>query len=246
MSKICKNSDITKIFDNCKNILNIKSNIILLESPTIKTPFTFGLFKTFIVLPNNIILPNLSKNDLKYILLHELSHYKNKDIIINYILCVLQSLYWFNPIILITFTKMRTDRKIICDISVLKKIGEENCINYGNTIINFINQISSSSVFNLISNIGGNKTQIKRRIEKIAGFSIKTNKTKINSILIFLITVIFIFVQVPFIFAYGKAHNTSYDFKNSNVILTDLSSYFNNIKNGCFVLYDTKSDIYMI
>lgn len=245
LSNICKNKDIINIFYNCKKIIGLKTNIKLLSSNLIKTPFVFGLFKTYIVIPDTII-KNLSYKDIHYILLHELSHCKNKDISINYVLSILQILYWFNPLVWIIFKKIKDDREIVCDIAVLKKIHINSYIEYGNTIINFINQTLKGEVLFLTSSIGGSKTQIKRRIEKISNFSIETKKTKIKSILIFILVGVLTLFHSSFILAYNQSFaDTTYKFENKNVKYEDLSFYFDD-KDGCFVLYNEKTDEYTI
>lgn len=241
----CKCDDIMNIFYNCKKIIGLKKEIKLLSSNSIKAPFTFGLFKIYIVIPNTII-ENLSDKDIHYILLHELSHCKNKDISINYILSILQILYWFNPIIWIIFKKIKNDREIICDISVLKKIHTNNYIEYGNTIINFINETLKEQILFLTSHMGGSKKQIKRRIEKISNFSIETKKIKIKSIAIFTVVGVLTVIHSSFILAYNQSFtDTTYKFENKNVLYKDLSYYFDNM-DGCFVLYNQKADKYTI
>lgn len=245
LSNKIKDKKIIYIFNNCKKTINIKKNIVLLESSSVKTPFTFGLFKTFIILPKNI-LEKITYKDLKYILMHELFHYKNKDIVFNYILSLLQSLYWFNPVIWIVFKKIRYDREIICDLSVLKKINKNDYIEYGKTLINFAYKTSHKYNSNLISSIGGNKKQIKERITKISLYSNETKSIKIKSIFIFIFTGILILFQTSFISANNKYYfKEKYELKNKNTKYENLSSYFKNI-NGCFVLYNFKNDEYSI
>ena len=42
---------------------------------------------------------DLDDDEIEYILLHELSHYKRKDILVNYLMIFLQCIHWFNPFI---------------------------------------------------------------------------------------------------------------------------------------------------
>lgn len=240
-----KDRKILNILYDCKRISKINQRIYLLESSKIKMPFSFGFIKTFIVLPKDF-MKYLSHDDIKYIFLHELAHYKNKDMLINYILSFFQIIYWFNPIIWFVFKQMKNEREIICDLCVLNIIEKENYINYGKTIIHFIDNISRKKFLNLTSNIGGTKKQIKKRIESIASFSFESKKRNIKSIFIFIFTCVLILVNSSFIFAENKFYfNEKFELKDENIEYTDLSSYFNNI-DGCFVLYDLKNDKYDI
>ena len=105
---VLNNKDLLHVFERCKHQLNISKPLIVGESPLVKSPMTFGLFKTYVVLP--IRLDEwMSIKDIKYIFLHELHHYKYKDISTNYLMIIFQILYWFNPLVWIAFKKMRTD-----------------------------------------------------------------------------------------------------------------------------------------
>ena len=41
----------------------------------------------------------ISSTDIRYMLLHELQHYKHKDILIGYLINTVHVFYWFNPLI---------------------------------------------------------------------------------------------------------------------------------------------------
>ena len=75
-----KNKEVLRLFEQCKLNLDISRNINVRESPLVKSAMTFGLFKTYVVLPTHFE-EWLSMKDIKYIFLHELNHYKNKDIL---------------------------------------------------------------------------------------------------------------------------------------------------------------------
>ena len=238
-----KNSKIEKIFEKCKMELGITTDIILGETDMIQVPMTTGVFKPYVILPVKIT-GQLSVNEIKYILLHELSHYKSKDVLINYIMCIFQIIYWFNPLIWAAFKQMRTEREIACDISVLKRLDKSDYINYGKMIINFIEKLSYPSYLSVTTNMSGSKQQIKKRIEKIAEFTTESKKLKIKSICIFMIVSCFVLSQVPNIS--GIYYNSDkYDFQGKQVVYEDLSSYFGGFE-GSFVLYDLQSDSYII
>ena len=238
-----KNSEIEKIFEKCKNDLGITKNIILGETNKIQMPMTTGIFKPYVILPNQIT-GQLSGNEIKYIFLHELSHYKSKDVLINYIMCIFQIIYWFNPLIWTVFKQMRTEREIACDISVLKRLDKSDYINYGKTIINFIEKLSYPSYLSVTTNMSGSKQQIKKRIEKIAEFTTESKKLKIKSICIFMVVSCFVLSQVPNIS--GTYYNSNkYDFQEKQIVYEDLSSYFSGFE-GSFVLYDLQNDRYII
>lgn len=238
-----KNKEVLLLFEECKQKLNLSGRLVIGESAFVKSPITFGLFKTYVVLPIHLE-EWLSMKDIKYILLHELNHYKHKDIFTNYLIVIYQILYWFNPFVWIAFRQMRLDREIACDTAVLNALDEHCYAEYGNTIINFVDRVSQPSHFNLANQLNGSKEQIKRRIEKISSFTTETRLLKIKSIAIFMVVGVFVVSQVPFISV--MAHdNSRYDFKSERTVYEDLSQHFAGVE-GSFVLYDMRDDQYRI
>ncbi|MDQ7862459.1 M56 family metallopeptidase [Peribacillus frigoritolerans] len=120
----------------------------------------------------------------EYIFLHELNHYKNKDLLTNYVILFYQIIYWFNPLVWLAFREMRLDREIACDTSVLQLLDDHSISEYGNTIINFLDLSKRSSNLQLVTQLNGSKLQIKKRIEQISTYkhsAKKINKKKASS-----------------------------------------------------------------
>ncbi len=240
---ILQNKKIEGLFQTCKRDMRIGRNIILCESDFIQTPMIFSFFQTYIVFPKHLS-DDLTDNEMRYVLLHELSHYKNKDIFINYMLCFFQIIYWFNPLVWFAFNQMRTDREIACDITVLKRLHTNFYGDYGRTIINFADKSAKNSSLMVAADIIGSKHQIKKRIEKIVSYTVESRLLRVKSIAVFVILCIIMMTQVVVLSAVPYP-NVPYVFKNKNVVYEDLSDYFNGF-DGCFVLYNLKTDQYTI
>lgn len=240
---VLNNKDVLLLFERCKHQLKIAKPLIVGESSLVKSPMTFGLLKTYVVLPEHLD-EWMSMKDIEYIFMHELHHYKYKDIATNYLMIIYQILYWYNPLVWIAFNKMRLDREIACDMAVLKSLDEHCHTDYGNAIINFAARASHSKDFALANQFNGPKEQMKKRIEKIASFTIESKWMKLKSISIFTLIGVFVAGQVPFISAMATT-NDRYDFNNENTHYEDLSSYFDGY-NGSFVLYDMEAGQYSI
>ncbi|MYL40499.1 BlaR1 family beta-lactam sensor/signal transducer [Virgibacillus salexigens] len=239
-----ENNDIIALFEQCKQQLNISNHLIIGVSPLIKTPMTFGLFKTYIVLPIRFE-EWLSKEEIEYILLHELNHYKYKDMVWNYIVVIYQIVYWFNPLVWFAFKEMRLDREIACDTAVLNTLDRQNYVDYGNTIINFVDKNAQAKEhFSLTNQLNGSKRQIKTRIESIASYTMETRKLKLKSLAIFLLVGVVITSQIPIISVMG-AEDNYHHLNNEQTVYEDLSKHFTDYE-GSFVLYSMKDDTYRI
>lgn len=242
-TSVLKTKEVLILFEQCKNRLGISKKLMVGESPLVKSPMMFGLFKTYVVLPVHFD-EWLSMKDIEYIFLHELNHYKHKDMATNYLIVIYQILYWFNPLVWIAFRKMRLDREIACDSAVLKSLDECCYTEYGNAIINFVDRVSLPKNLALASELNGSKEQIKRRIERIASFTIESKFLKIKSIAIFTLMGVFVASQIPLISVMADDNNR-YHFKSERTVYEDLSRYFSKYE-GSFVLYDLQADKYSI
>ncbi len=76
---------IMRQFNECRQELKIRKKLVLGQSTQVQTPMLFGVQKSYIVLPEEM-LEDLSEKELYFIFLHELSHYKKKDVWVNYII----------------------------------------------------------------------------------------------------------------------------------------------------------------
>jgi len=242
-TKPVENTEIQVLFEQCKEQLNLSKPIVLGESRLVNSPMTFGLFKSYVVLPVHFD-EWLSMEEVNYIFLHELHHYKSKDIAVNYLMVIFQILYWFNPLVWIAFRKMRLDREIACDHAVLSSL-DENCHReYGMTMIHFIEQVSRQKSVMLANQFNGTKKQLNNRIKRIASYTKETKRLKLKSTVIFTILGVLVASQIPVISAMANDQQ-HYDFKGENALYLDLSEHFTGY-DGSFVFYDLQADQYHI
>lgn len=181
INKNIANENIKFILKKCKNIMNIKVNINLVVNDDIRTPALSGIIKPTILFPNAML--DLKDDEIKYILLHELSHYKRKDILVNYLLVLLQCIHWFNPFIWFFFKKIREDMELATDEMVVSKLNEDEYKNYARTIITIIERISIVPKNIGVLGMADDKKIIKKRIEMIKNSSLFKNKKKLISII---------------------------------------------------------------
>ncbi|ESU31085.1 hypothetical protein G3A_18670 [Bacillus sp. 17376] len=238
-----KNQKINELLELCKESVGIKRKIKLRKNELITSPITFGIFQPYIFLPRKT-LETLSLNELKYVFLHELHHHKNKDVFVNYLMLIVQIIYWFNPFIWVALKRMRIDRELACDASVLNLLDKSECIEYGHTIIHFADKKYDRTYAQIAPGMGGTQKQIKQRIQRIATFSGDSPLLKWKSKVICVVSGIFVLAITP-ITTVIASPDDMYHFSEKNTIYEDLSSYFHGY-NGSFVLYDAAKGQYQI
>jgi bla regulator protein BlaR1 len=166
------NNELLSILKQCKKEMSIKKEMALVETSIVKIPALFGYFKPVILIPNNINKV-IDVDKLRYIFLHELSHLKRRDIVINWIIIFLKVIYWFNPIIHYGFRKMKEDMEVCCDSLALSYTEDKEVKEYGYTIIEMIDKFSKSTHLIGTTSIVNNKSEVRRRIVMIKLFNKK-------------------------------------------------------------------------
>ena len=239
-----QNPEVRRLYNKCLNEMKITRNIPVYSTAFLKSPIIVGFLKPCIYLPIHLI-SDYHESDMRYMLLHELQHYRHKDAIANYLMNFAGVLYWFNPFVWFALREMRNDREVACDTSVLKMLEEDDYEDYGNTLINFIEKVSFSP-FPFAANLSGNMKQIKRRIINIASYEKPTFYKKLKGMTAFILTTVLIMGLTPFISTYA-ADESRYQWKSSseNISYVDFSKYFGKYE-GSFVLYDLGNDAWSI
>ena len=182
---------------------------------------------------------------MRYMLLHELQHYKHHDAIGSFLMNLAGVVYWFNPLVWYALKEMRNDREVACDTSVLKMLEEDAYEDYGNTLINFAEKVSLTP-FPFAAGLGGNMEQMKRRIINIASYEKPTFTKRLKGMTAFVLTAVLLLGFAPFISTYAADENYyQWDSSSENVTYVDLSTYFGEYK-GSFVLYDLENDAWSI
>ena len=239
-----QNSEVRRLYNKCLNEMKITRNIPVYSTAFLKSPIIVGFLKPCIYLPIHLI-SDYHESDMRYMLLHELQHYRHKDAIANYLMNFAGVLYWFNPFVWFALREMRNDREVACDTSVLKMLKEDDYEDYGNTLINFIEKVSFSP-FPFAASLSGNMKQMKRRIINIASYEKPTFYKKLKGMTAFILTTVLIMGLTPFISTYA-ADESHYQWKSSseNISYVDFSKYFGKYE-GSFVLYDLGNDAWNI
>ena len=244
-----QNPAVRRLYHDCLDEMHISKPIPVYSTAFLQSPVIVGLFKPCIYLPIHLI-SDYNANDIKYMLMHELEHYKCKDALANYFMNIIGVLYWFNPLVWYSLKEMKNDREVACDTSVLKLLDEDDYENYGNTLINFAQKISLTPFpFAFESNtigISGSMKQMQKRIRNIANYHPASFRKNLHSAFAYIMIALFLLGAAP-ILSIQAAENNRYYFNENNRTITyiDLSDAFEEY-NGSFVLYDTAEDSWQI
>ncbi|MDO4793134.1 MAG: M56 family metallopeptidase [Filifactor alocis] len=123
------------LFEEVKAYMGLgNKRIDLAVCPFITTPMLTGIFKPVVLLPQRVF----SEDELELIFEHELTHYKHKDLLVNFLTVVTLAVHWFNPLLYIFVPSVYNDGESYCDETVL--FGKDNNYRrfYGEVIISMI------------------------------------------------------------------------------------------------------------
>ncbi|MGI6008493.1 MAG: M56 family metallopeptidase [Ruminococcus sp.] len=87
------------------------------ESLLAKTPMGMGLFRKVILLPEDYCQDD---DELYYALLHEYTHFVNRDILVKFLMQVICCIFWWNPCIYLLQKELDSYLEIRCDHTVTK------------------------------------------------------------------------------------------------------------------------------
>lgn len=108
-----------KLFTELKaHQFGIKRKVKLWLSSSIHTPVTFGFFKPIILLPVTL-LNNITMQQAETLILHELTHIRTNDYLLNWFLLVAETIFFFNPFVTGLCKKIRLEREMNCDMRVI-------------------------------------------------------------------------------------------------------------------------------
>lgn len=239
-----QNEKVRGIYHRCLAEMNIAKDIPVYSTAFLKSPIIAGLSRPGIYLPLHLI-SDCHAAEIRYMLLHELQHYKHKDILVNYLMNIAGILYWFNPLVWYTLKEMRNDREVACDTSVLQMLEEDCYMDYGNTLINFSERVPLTP-FPFASGIGGSMAQMQKRILNITNYRPATFRRNLRSVLSCALVAVILsgFLPVLTIQAAGEDY-FRFDEKGKDISYIDLRADFDGYE-GSFVLYDTAADSWKI
>ncbi len=260
-----QNPAIRRLYRHCLKELHIRKEIPIYSTAFLQSPVFTGFLRPRIYLPIHII-SDYSKADtgslyrtscgssssgmdglrqIRYMLLHELQHYRHKDALAGYLMTLTGILYWFNPMVWIALKEMRNDREIACDTSVLNMLEPDSYEDYGMTLIHFAEKLSRPA-FPFAAGLSGSMSQMKRRILNIAAYETPTAKKRLTGMTAFLMVTVLLISMAPLLSANAaKDDYYGWDTPHKNINIIDLSSCFQGYE-GSFVLYDLAQDTWNI
>ncbi len=184
--RFATDSALLELFEDCRQRMRVRTTVGVVVTDRVKSPLLFGFFRPRVLVPENLIR-QIPAEQLRYIFLHELAHLKRHDILVGWLLAFLQALHWFNPFVWWAFSRMRFDRELACDASVLARVPDGERRHYGGTLIGMLERFSHAQHLPAVAGILENGTQLKRRLTMISKFRPPTRLAGIWAVILIVV-----------------------------------------------------------
>ena len=177
----CTNEDITELFSETAAELGINSitQLRIVKNYDDAGPFTMGITKPIIFLPGE----DIPSQDLKYILRHELTHCRKRDILWEGLLLTACIIYWFHPLVWLMQKLAQQSIEKSCDEEILKNASSECRKEYSDVIMAWVGK---TGLGNNVLSTGymQNMTFLKLRFANIFNYGMKKDSKTLTAVII--------------------------------------------------------------
>ena len=171
---------ILNLLSDCEEKLNIKTRVELSCNPLIASPMLIGFFRPRIILP----VGEWEDKELSYIFVHELIHYKQRDMFYKWLIQIVVCVHWFNPFVYLLEKEVNKSCELSCDEKVIAVLDDKEKREYGDTLISFLksNNLYKSSLASVTLTEGAE--QLKERLGAIMNFKSKTKTIRVLTVIL--------------------------------------------------------------
>jgi len=103
--------------------MGIRQTLLLIESGRISSPMTIGFFKPVVLVPIGL-LTGMPAGQVEAILTHELAHIRRHDYLINLLVSLVETLFFFHPAVWWMGNRIREAREHCCDDLAIATSGD--------------------------------------------------------------------------------------------------------------------------
>lgn len=150
------------------------------ECDELPSPFAMGIFHPVIYIPFG-----LEACRREMILLHEQYHIRRWDHLVKLFASVLLAVYWFHPLVWLSWVILCRDMEISCDEKVLELLGSEQRKAYSLTLLQFASGESTGYV-----PLGFGEPNVKSRIKHVLRFKKAAVGTSVVGVVILIAAIL--------------------------------------------------------
>jgi beta-lactamase regulating signal transducer with metallopeptidase domain len=154
--------------DSARIEMGMRRTPAVVVTAAVDAPAVGGLVRPRILLPTDV--GSIPDNRLRLILLHELAHIKCRDVAVDWVWAVVQSVHWFNPLLWPVWWVRRADREMARDDMVLSKVGIDQAGSYGRALVELARGVALPALCPGFIGLLGRTKHLHRRVQMISNF----------------------------------------------------------------------------
>ena len=158
--------DLQKAVEEQKGALGMVDDVLVFYDVYTDTPMLIGIAKPKIVLP----CIEIEQTHLKYVLTHELTHLKQKDLWWKLALQGICTMHWFNPLVYRFRMEFEKQLEYACDERVVEALSFDERKEYGFAILQSV-QVTNKTTYSFLGvGFSTTKQKLERRITNMLNF----------------------------------------------------------------------------
>lgn len=134
-----QDSEVIRLYNSVGDQLNVNRRPSLRACAGLRAPMLAGVFRPVLLLPEESL--NEGPDTMRFILVHELTHYKRRDILLKTLALLANIVHWFNPFMWYMMRLVERDTELACDEAALRQLPPEDHAAYGRTILNAVERL---------------------------------------------------------------------------------------------------------
>ena len=181
LGRVVDDARVLAVLADCQSRAGVSRRVTVMALDEGCNPALVGHLRPRIVLPGSL-LTTADEEQLRHIFLHELAHWKRRDIPLNWLTALLLVVHWFNPALWFAWHRMRLDRELACDALALSWANPGEAGAYGRTILTLLDRGASMRALPGAIGIFESHAGLKRRIAMIARFTPNANRWSVLAV----------------------------------------------------------------
>ena len=146
--------------------IGVKRPVELYVNPLAASPMLLGVRKPWMVLPT----VELPEEDFRFVVLHELTHCRRRDVLYKWLTQLTVCIHWFNPLVHWMAREVERTGELSCDEAVLRRLDGPGRRAYGDAILRTISAGGGYQAVHPSPALGAEGKHLKERLETIMKF----------------------------------------------------------------------------
>lgn len=165
-SRLLESEEYQYEFDLIKTQMKVNRKIRLTANRCIRSPMILGIIRPCIVLTDK----EIGLQDFKYVVMHELIHFKRKDYLYKLAVQLSLCIHWFNPFVWLMQREINRECEISCDEGVLGRVYNEERFLYGDMLLHSVHVNKGYKKSIITSGLGTGGSRVRERLVCIMNY----------------------------------------------------------------------------